>query len=53
MIARYRVLAERIRAEIGQLEQVVARAEDALERATLHPQDRDFFLAAAIAQEKI
>lgn len=47
MIARYRVLAERIRNEIGQLEQVVARAEGALERATLHPQDQDYYLAAA------
>ena len=47
MISRYRLLAERLRAELGTLEQVVTRAENALSRATLQPQDQDYFLAAA------
>lgn len=47
MIARYRVLAERLRAELQTLERVVERAEGAVERATQNPQDQDYFLAAA------
>src|SRR5689334_6467710 len=47
MIARYRVLAERIRAELEPLERVVGRAEGAMERASQHPQDQEYFLAAA------
>ena len=47
MIARYRVLAERLRSELQVLEQVVDRAEGAVDRALQHPRDRDYFLAAA------
>lgn len=47
MIARYRVLTERLRAELEKLEQVVARAEGAISRANQQPQDEDYFLAAA------
>ena len=47
MIARYRVLAERLRAELQALEQVVARTQGAIERAALRAEDRDYFIAAA------
>lgn len=47
MIARYRVLAERLRAEVLTLELVVAQATGAVDRAIQHPQDQDYFLAAA------
>lgn len=47
MIARYRVLAERLRAELQTLERVVARAEEALSRSTRQVEDQDYFMAAA------
>ena len=47
MIARYRVLAERIRAELTPLGHVVDRAESALDRATQQPDNQEYFLAAA------
>lgn len=47
MISRYRILAERLRAELRTLEQVVGRTEGALSRATQQAQDQDYFLAAA------
>lgn len=47
MIPRYRLLAERIRAELGTLEKVVERAEGALARARSQPEDQDYYLAAA------
>lgn len=47
MIARYRVLAERLRAELQVLEQVVGRAEGALDRTAQHPEDQVYFVAAA------
>jgi len=47
MIVRYRLLAGRLRAELRTLEQIVARAEGALSRATQQVQNRDYFLAAA------
>ncbi len=47
MIARYRVLAERIRAEIVPLQHVVERAESALNRSSQQPANQEYFLAAA------
>lgn len=47
MIARYRVLAERLRAELPPLAQVVQRAEGALERVQQQPHNQDYFIAAA------
>ncbi|HEY4691474.1 MAG TPA: hypothetical protein VIK33_19350 [Anaerolineae bacterium] len=47
MIARYRLLAERLRTELQNIEHVVERAGHALSRAVQQPQDRDYFLAAA------
>ena len=47
MIARYRLLAERLRAELQQLERIVTRAETALLRARQQPADQDYFLASA------
>jgi len=47
MIARYRLLAERLRNELRSLDRVVERAEGALARAIQQPQDQDYFLAAA------
>lgn len=47
MIPRYSLLAERLRAELVTLEQVVKRAEDALCRASRQAQDQGYFLAAA------
>ena len=47
MIPRYRLLAERLRADLNRLEHVVLRAEGALERAARQPADQDYFLAAA------
>ncbi len=44
MIARYRFLAERLRAELQPLEKVVARAEGAMTRAQQSPQDQDYFI---------
>jgi len=47
VIARYRLLAERLRAELQVLVRVVERAEGAQSQATRQPQDQDYFLAAA------
>ena len=47
MIARYRLLAERLRAELRSLEIIVERAEGAVSRAIHQPQDQEYFLAAA------
>ena len=47
MITRYRLVAARLRAELPWLEQLVDRANMALERAARQPQDQDYFLAAA------
>jgi hypothetical protein len=47
MIARYRVLAERLRAEVLTLELVVTQATGAIDRAAQQPQDQNYFLAAA------
>lgn len=47
MIGRYRLLAERIRAELRALDKVVTRAEGALARAIQLPLDQDYFLASA------
>ena len=47
MITRYRLVAARLRTELPSLEQLVARANTALERAARQPQDQDYFLAAA------
>jgi hypothetical protein len=47
MIARYRLLAERLRVELENLERVVGWAEGALDRAIRNPQDQDYYLAAA------
>jgi len=47
MIAGYRFLAERLRAELQPLEKVVARAEGAMTRAQQSPQDQDYFISAA------
>ncbi len=47
MITRYRLLAERLRAELELLDQVVTRADGAVSRATQEARDRDYFLAAA------
>ena len=47
MIARYRVLADRIRHELTLLSEVVGQCEGAMERANQNPADRDFYAAAA------
>lgn len=47
MIPRYRVLAERIRTELTTLEQVITRAEGAMQRATRQEQDHEYFTASA------
>lgn len=47
MIARYRVLPERIRAELQAIEKLVNRAKGALTRAARSPQDQDYFMASA------
>jgi hypothetical protein len=47
MIARYRLLGQRIRSELQSLERVTTRAEGALLRAARMPADQDYFLAAA------
>jgi hypothetical protein len=46
MIERYRVLASRIRQELSNLEQVVARAERAMTAMRQHQQDQDLYLDA-------
>jgi hypothetical protein len=43
VISRYRLLAERIRAELQTLRQVVDRTKGALDRATLREQDQGYF----------
>lgn len=47
MIARYRVLAERLRTELVELERVVEQATGAIDRAAQDPQDKEYFIAAA------
>lgn len=47
MIARYRLLAERLRVELRSLEEVVLHASEALSRASRQPDNYDFFIAAA------
>jgi hypothetical protein len=47
VIARYRLLSERLRTELRTMEAVIERAEGALSRATHQAQDQDYFLAAA------
>jgi hypothetical protein len=47
MIARYRVLSERLEAELAALGLVVGRAEGAAIRAGQQPQDEGYFIAAA------
>lgn len=47
MIARYHLLAQRIRNELAEIERVVLRAQGALARAKESPADQDYFLAAA------
>ena len=47
MIARYRVLTERLRSELQSLERVVGRAEGALSRAVQRPEDQEYLIAAA------
>jgi hypothetical protein len=47
MIPRYKLLAERLRTELQQLEKLVVRAEGALVRARHHVADQDYFIAAA------
>jgi hypothetical protein len=47
VISRYRLLAERLKAELIKLEQVIERTEVALSRAAEKAQDQGFFLAAA------
>ena len=47
MIPRYSVLAERLRAGLESLEQVVQHEENALQRAASQPGDQDFFDSAA------
>lgn len=47
MITRYRLLAERIRVELRALEELVVRAEGAIERGLKLPEDIDYFTAAA------
>jgi len=46
MIARYRLLAERLRVELHSLGEVVLHASEALSRASRQPDDHDFFIAA-------
>lgn len=47
MIARYRVLADRIGHELTLLSEVVQRCESAVARARQNPVDEDFYVAAA------
>jgi len=47
MIARYRLLAERLRVELRALETTVTRAEQARTRSAQQPADVEFFVAAA------
>ena len=47
MIARYRLLAERIRTELTALEQISHQAHTASDRAQSESDDRKFFVASA------
>lgn len=47
MIPQYRVIAERLRAEMPTIERLTQRAEAAIKKARQNPQDQDFFLASA------
>jgi hypothetical protein len=47
MIARYRLLAERIRAELRSLTQVLAQVEGGVRRAEEQPDNQSYFMAAA------
>ena len=47
MIESYLVLAERIRKELNDLDQLVARANRAMSTARKNPQDADLFLDSA------
>lgn len=47
MIESYLVLAERIRKELGEIEQLVSRAKRALSTARKNPQDADLLLDSA------
>jgi hypothetical protein len=47
MISRYRLLAQRIRTQMTEVERLVNRAEGAVNRAAKSPADQDYFIAAA------
>jgi len=47
MIARYKVLTERLRSELQPLEQIVERVEGALARSVQQPENEIYFIAAA------
>ncbi len=47
MIPRYRVLAERLRAELQALQRIVTRAESAVVLARKRPAEQDYFLGSA------
>ena len=49
MIARYRVLADRIDQELTLLGEIVQRCEGAVDRAGQNEADREFYSAAAPA----
>jgi hypothetical protein len=47
MMPRYRLLAERLRAELQALERIVTRAENAVTLARRRPAEQDYFLGSA------
>lgn len=47
MIFRYRILTERLQAELQSLQQVVQHVAGALSRATKQTSDQDYFITAA------
>ena len=47
MIEAYLLLADRIRQELSDLEQVVARAERAIQAARRQPEDQDLYIDSA------
>lgn len=47
MIVRYRVLSERLKAELENLEKVIGRVEGALQRAAQQPENVGYFVSAA------
>jgi hypothetical protein len=47
MMPRYRLLAERLRAELQALERIVTRAESAVTLARRRPGEQDYFLGSA------